>query len=83
MTKVRHVAYMGEMINAYKILEDHLEDLGVCGRIILRWILRNFGDVDWILLAQDRDKQKPVQNMEVDIQAPLKAKYFLTQWTTV
>jgi hypothetical protein len=36
MTKVRHVAYMGEMINAYKILEDHLEDLGVCGRIILR-----------------------------------------------
>jgi hypothetical protein len=36
---------MGEMRNAYKILDvklkgrDHLEGLGVDGRIILEWIL--------------------------------------------
>jgi hypothetical protein len=45
MRWVGHVAHMGEMRNAYKIwLEnlkgrDHLEDLGVDGRIILEWIL--------------------------------------------
>jgi len=40
MRWVRHVTYMGEMRNTYKILpenlkgSDHLEDLGVIGRII-------------------------------------------------
>jgi len=42
-----HVARMGEVRNAYNILvtkpegRDHLEDLGVDGRIILEWVLRN------------------------------------------
>jgi hypothetical protein len=37
---------------------DHLEDSGVDGRIILRWIFRkwNEGNMDWIELAQDRDR---------------------------
>jgi len=36
---------------------DHLEDLGVDGRIVLRWIFRKWhGGVDWIELAQDRDR---------------------------
>ena len=36
---------------------DHLKDPGIEGRIILRWILRKCeGDVDWIDLAQDRDR---------------------------
>jgi hypothetical protein len=40
-----HVVHMGEMKNEYKILvenlnaRDHLEDIGVDGRIILKWIL--------------------------------------------
>jgi hypothetical protein len=32
-----------------------LEDLGVYGRIILKWIVKNRMDVDWIHLAVDRD----------------------------
>jgi hypothetical protein len=37
-----------------------LEDPGVDGRIILRWIFRkrDEGGVDWIDLAQDRDTCK-------------------------
>jgi hypothetical protein len=35
---------------------DHLEDLDVDGRIILKWILKQWlGDMDWNALAQDRD----------------------------
>jgi len=35
----------------------HLEDPGVDGRIILRWIFRKWeGGMDWIDLAQDRDR---------------------------
>jgi len=35
---------------------DHLEDSGVDGRIILRWIFRkwNGGSMDWIDVAQVR-----------------------------
>jgi len=36
---------------------EHLQDPEVDGRIILRWIFRNWdGDMDWIDLAQDRDR---------------------------
>jgi hypothetical protein len=30
---------------------DHLEDLGVDGRIILKWIKWDGGGIDWIDLA--------------------------------
>jgi hypothetical protein len=36
---------------------EHLDDLGVDARIMLRWIFRKWdGGVDWIDLAQNRDK---------------------------
>ena len=35
---------------------DHLEDLGVDGGIILKWIFENWnGSIDWIYVSQDRD----------------------------
>jgi hypothetical protein len=36
---------------------DHLEDRGVNGRIILKWTFaKRGGGMDWIDLAQDRDR---------------------------
>jgi hypothetical protein len=49
MKRAEHVARIGEMRNAFKILvdnlkgRDHLEDLAVDGRIILKWILNKWG----------------------------------------
>jgi hypothetical protein len=38
----------------------HSEDLGIGGKIILKWIMGNYGgkSMDWIHLAQDRDQQQ-------------------------
>jgi len=36
---------------------DHLEDLSVDGRIILKWIFKKWdGGTDWIGLAQNKDR---------------------------
>jgi hypothetical protein len=35
---------------------DHLGDTGVDGRMILKWILKWDGGMDWIELAQDKDR---------------------------
>jgi hypothetical protein len=38
-------------------LRDHLEDPGKDWRIILKWIFRKWdAGIDWIDLAQDRDR---------------------------
>jgi hypothetical protein len=41
--------------------KDHLEDPGVGGRIILRWIFRKWDveSMDWIELVQDRERWLP------------------------
>jgi hypothetical protein len=41
---------------------DHFEDPGVDGRIILKWIFERLdgGGVDWMDLAQDRDRWRAV-----------------------
>jgi hypothetical protein len=55
--------------------KDHLEDQGVDGRMGSKWILRRLvggGGVEWILLAQDRDRWRAVVNavMNLRVLAP-------------
>ena len=52
--------------------KDHLEDPGVDGRIILRWIFRkwNLGGMEWIDLAQDRNRWQPLVNAVMIFQDP-------------
>jgi hypothetical protein len=48
---------MGERRGAYKVLVGKLEGRRPLGRIILRWICGSgMGGMDWIDLAQDRDR---------------------------
>jgi hypothetical protein len=62
MTKAGHLARMGEMINAYKILAGKPEGKRPLGRYGRKWEdnikmdIREIGigGVDWIHLAQDR-----------------------------
>jgi len=45
---------------------DHFEELGVNGRIILKWIIKKRdggGGMDWIELAQDRDRWRALVNV--------------------
>jgi hypothetical protein len=50
----------------------HLEDPGVNGRIILRWIFRNWdvGDMDWNYLAEDRDRWRELVNAVMKLRVP-------------
>ena len=51
--------------------KDHLEDVGVDGRIILKWIFRKWnGGMDWIDLAQDRDRWRTVVNAVMNLRVP-------------
>jgi hypothetical protein len=44
---------------------NNLKDPGVDGRIILKWIFEKWlGGIDWIDLAQDRDRRRAVVNPE-------------------
>jgi hypothetical protein len=44
-----------------------LEDPGVDGKIILKWTLEKWnGGMDWINLAQDRERWRAVVNMEMN-----------------
>ena len=48
---------------------DHKEDLGICGRIILRWIFRKWavGGMDWIELAHDTDRWQALVNVVMNL----------------
>jgi len=51
----------------------------VDGKIILRWIFRNWdGGMDWIELAQDRDRWQAVVYMVMNVWVPSYEWNFLT-----
>ena len=63
---------------------DHLEDAGVDGRIILRWIFKkSYGGMDWIELAQDRDRGRVLMNSVRNTRFPQNAGDFLSSWESV
>ena len=51
---------------------DHWRDPDVDGRIILRWIFRKWdvGGMDWIGLAQDRDRWQALANEIMNLRVP-------------
>jgi hypothetical protein len=77
---------------AYRVLmgnpgggEDHFKDLGVDGRVMLKWILKEVGweVMDYIDLAEVRDKWWTVVNMAMNLQVSENVGNFLTSWRTV
>jgi hypothetical protein len=72
-----HVARMGEGRGAYRILvgrpegRNHLEDPGVDGKIILKWIFKNWdGGMNWIDMAQDRDRWRALVSAVMNLRVP-------------
>jgi hypothetical protein len=50
---------------------DYLETPGIDGRILLRWIFRKWvGGMDWIDLAQDRDRWRALLNTVMNLRVP-------------
>jgi hypothetical protein len=78
MRWVGHVARMGEKGNAYRLLVGKLEGKRPLGRSRRRWMYNirmdlvevGWGDVDWIRLAQDRDRWRALANSVLNLRVP-------------
>jgi hypothetical protein len=77
----RYVARMVEKRNAYMLLVGKTEGKRPLGRPRRRWVdnIRmdlleaGWGDVDWIGLAQDRDRWRALVNSVLDLRVPRNA----------
>jgi hypothetical protein len=73
-----HVARMGEKRNAYRLLVGKPEGKRPLGRPRLRWVdnIRmdlvevGWGDVDWIDLAQDKNRWRALVNSVLNLRVP-------------
>jgi len=72
-----HVACIGETRGLYRVLMGKPEGKrplgrpGIDGRIILRWIFRKWDvGMDWIEVAQDRDRWWILVNAVMNLRAP-------------
>jgi hypothetical protein len=72
-----HVARMGGKTNAYRLLMGKPEGKGPLGRPRRRWVdvkmdplEIGWGGVDWICLAQDRDKWRALVNAVMILRVP-------------
>jgi hypothetical protein len=76
-----HVARMGEKRNAYRLLVGKPEGKRPLGRPRRRWVdnIRMnlgevvWGDVDWIALAQDRNRWRTLVNSVLNFRVPRNA----------
>jgi len=72
-----HVAHMERYRSAYRFRwgnlkeRDHLEDTSLSGKIILRWSSGSaMGGMDWIELAQDKNRRQTLVNTVMNFRFP-------------
>jgi hypothetical protein len=78
MRWVGHIARIGEERNVFRLLLGNLEGQRPLERPRRRWVNNikkdlgevGWGDVDWIGLAQDRNKWRAVVSLVLSLQVP-------------
>jgi hypothetical protein len=78
MRYAEHVAQMGEKRNPYRLLVGKQEGKRPLGRPRRRWVHNirmdlvevGWGDVDWIGLAQDRNRWRALVNSVLNLRVP-------------
>jgi hypothetical protein len=73
-----HVAGMGERKDAYRVLVGRPKGMRSLGRPRRRWHVNiktnlqevGWGGMDWIVLAQDRDRWRALVNAAMNVQFP-------------